>query len=57
MDLKFSKHVIESIEGPLKGSTAPIIHYGMYKFKYLNTGNISSEESFTNSYVDEVYES
>ena len=28
-----------------------------YIFKYLNTGKITPEESFTNYYVEEVYES
>ena len=30
---------------------------GMYIFKDLNRGKITPEESFTNDYVEEVYES
>ena len=34
-----------------------MVDLGTYIFKYLNTGKITPEESFTNAYVEEVYES
>ena len=34
-----------------------MVNLGMYIFKYLNTGEITPEEYFTNAYVEEVYES
>ena len=39
--LKFSKHVIESDDGPFKGSTTPMVDLGTYICKYLNTGKIT----------------
>ena len=40
----------------LKGLQHPCF-FGTYVFKYLNTGEITLEECFTNAYVEEVYES
>ena len=37
-------------------STAPMVDMVKYKFKYLNTGKITSEESFMNDYAKEIYE-
>ena len=34
-----------------------MIDLGTYSFKYLNTGKITPEELFMNSYVEELYES
>ena len=34
-----------------------MVDLGTYIFKDLNTGKITTEEQFTNSYVEEVYES
>ena len=34
-----------------------MVHLGTYIFKYLNTGKVTPEEPFTNSYVEEVYDS
>ena len=56
LNIYTSEQLIEEGEGPLKGSTSPIIDFGTYKFKDLNTGKFTSEESFKNIYVDEVYE-
>ena len=55
MNLKFSDHVIEEYYGVFKGSTAPMVDLGTYEFKYLNIGNITPEESFINSYTEEVH--
>ena len=33
-----------------------MIDLGTYDIKYLNTGKITPEKSFTNVYIDEVYE-
>ena len=57
LNLDFSEHVIEADDGPFIGSTAPIVDLGMYVFKYLNTGEIKPEGSFTGTYVEDVYES
>ena len=54
LNLKLSDHVIEADDGPLKGSSTPMDYLGMYEFKYLNTNNITPEESFTNSYAAEI---
>ena len=55
MNLKFSEHVIEADDGPFNRSTTPMVDFGTYIFKDLNTGKITPEETFTNSYIDEVY--
>ena len=57
LNLKLSEHVTQAAYGPVKGSTTPMVDLGMYIFKDLNTVKIKSEESFTNDYVKEVYES
>ena len=38
-------------------STTPMVNLGTYIFKYLNTGKITREESFTNTYYAEFYAS
>ena len=53
LNLKFSEHVIESDGGPFNRSTTPMVDLGTYIFKYLNTGEIKPEESFTNAHVKE----
>ena len=57
LNLKFSEHFIESDDGPFNGSTTPMIDLGTYIFRYLNTGQIKPEGSFTNAHVKESYES
>ena len=49
---KKSKHAIESGYVPLKWSTASMIEFGMYIFKDLNAGKITSKKYFINSYVE-----
>ena len=46
---KCSYHFIEADDGNFKGSTAPMVGMDMYEFKYLNIGNITPEEYFTNT--------
>ena len=41
----------------MKGSTTPMVGFGTYKFKYLNTGKITPEEYFINAYKEELFES
>ena len=48
LNLKLSEHVIKLDDGPLKGSTAPMVDLGTYQLKYLNTGEFTPEESFMN---------
>ena len=55
LNLKFYEHVIESDDGPFKGSTTPIANLGTYVFEYLNIEKITPGEYFTNAYVKEVY--
>ena len=43
LNLKFSDHVIEADDGTFKGSTTPMVDLGTYKFKILNTGEITPE--------------
>ena len=50
-NLKLSDRVIEADNEPFKAYTAPVVDFGMYGFKYLNTGNITSEYLFTNAYA------
>ena len=57
LNLKVSEYVIEADDGTLKGSATTMVNVGTYIFKYLNTGKITPEESFTNAYVKELYES
>ena len=55
LNFKFSEHVIKDDDGPFKGSTTSVVNLGTYIFKYLNTREITPEESFANAYVKEVY--
>ena len=57
LNLKLSKHVIKADDGPFMGATAHMVDLGAYVFRDLNTGEINPEESFTEAYVEEVYES
>ena len=53
---KLSEHVVKEDGGPFKESTEPMVDLGMHKFKYLNTGKLTPEESFMNSYTEDNYE-
>ena len=55
LNLKLSDHIIEADYGPFKGSTEPMVDLGTYKFKTLNTGKITPEESFMDAYAEEMY--
>ena len=57
LNINFSGHVIEVYFGPFIGAMAPMVDLGAYVFKDLNTGKIKLEESFTDAYVEELYES
>ena len=57
INLKLPEHVIEYYHWPLKVSTTPMVDFGVYVFKDLNTEKITSEESFNNANVEEVYKS
>ena len=52
LNLKCSKHVIKSYDGPYIVSTASMVNLGAYVFKDLNTGKIKPEELFTDAYVE-----
>ena len=52
LNLKFFKHVIKSDSQPLKGSTAPIVDSGIYRFKNINTGKVTSVELFIKAYTE-----
>ena len=39
-NLKFADCVIKADDGPLKGSTTPMVDLGTFVFIYLNTGKI-----------------
>ena len=54
LNLKWSYHVIKSDYGTFKGSTTPMVDLYMYEFIILNTGKITPEEYFTNSYIEEL---
>ena len=54
--LKNSKHIIKARDGPLKGYTSPMVDLGAYIFKDLNIREIKPEESFIDTFVEEVYE-
>ena len=43
LNTNFSEHVIEADDGPFQGSTTPMIDFGTYKFKGLNTDKITPE--------------
>ena len=57
LNLKLSHHVIKADDGTFKGLTEPMVDLGTHEFKYLNIGNITPEESFTNVYAEEINES
>ena len=52
--IKFYYHVIYADYGPLKGSTESMFDLGMYKFKYVNTGKITTKELFISTYAEEI---
>ena len=43
LNLRIYKHAIKECDKPLKGSTAPMIGLGVYKFKYLTTEKFTPE--------------
>ena len=57
LNLKLSEHVIEAYGGPFKESTTPMVDLGTYIFKVLNIEKNTPAESFTDAYVEEVYDS
>ena len=57
MNLKLSDRVTKAYDGPFKGYTTPMVDFGTYELKILNTGKITPGESFTNAYAKVVYES
>ena len=56
LNIKFSEDIIEADDGTFKWSTTPMFNLGKYIFKDLNKGKITPGESFTNAYIEEVYE-
>ena len=48
---------MESDDGTLKGYTTPMDDLVTYEFKNLNTGKITPKELFTNTYIEELYDS
>ena len=42
---------------PSGAGTTPMFDLGMSEFKHLDTGKITPKEYFTNSYIEEVFES
>ena len=48
--------VIESNNGPSKGSTAPMVDLGTYEFTDLETGKIIPADLFMNACVEEKHE-
>ena len=57
LNLKKSDNIIEVYDGHFIGSTAPMVDLGAHVFRYFNTRGIKPEESFTDAYIKEVYES
>ena len=55
LNLKFLNMSLNQMMELLK--TTPMVDLGMYIFRYSNTGKITPEESFTNAYIEEVYDS
>ena len=43
LNMKFSEHIIKVDDGPLKVSTETMVDLGTYKFKDLNTRQITPE--------------
>ena len=48
---KWSDDVVKVYGGTFKESMAPMVGLGMHKFKYLNTGKLTPDESFMNAYT------
>ena len=57
LNLKLSENIIKADGVTFKGYTAPMVDLGTYTFKYLNTVKITPEESFTNTYTENLYDS
>ena len=54
---KLSDHVIKGGDETFERCTAPMVNMGTYKLGNLDIGKITPKEYFTNSYVEEVFES
>ena len=52
LNLKLSEHVTKADYGTFKGSITPMVDLGAYVFKYLNIGEITPKELFTNAHVE-----
>ena len=57
LNLKISDYVVEADDGPFKGPMSSMVDMGTYGFKYLNTGEIVPEESFTNNNAEDIHKS
>ena len=55
LNLNFSQHIIKSGDGPFEVSMAPMIYLGTHAFKDLNTGKITPEGYYRNSYIEESF--
>ena len=53
---KIYEHVMERGGGMFEGLTSPMVDFGAYEFKYINTGKISPEEYYMSAYVEKVFE-
>ena len=50
--IKFYEHFIKADDGPLKGSTAPMVDLGTYVFKSFYKGKIIPKKLFMNAYSE-----
>ena len=55
LNMKLSEHFIKVDNGPLKGSSAPMVDLGTYEIINLNTGNITPGELFMNDYAEKKW--
>ena len=55
INIIISKHSIYPGDRPLKGTTTPMIDFGTYQFKYLNTGEENLNVTLMNTDVKVVY--
>ena len=57
INLKLLKNINEGGDGLLKRCTELMVNLCTYDFKSLNKYDVTSEEYFTDAYVEEVFES
>ena len=54
LNIRFYEHIIEADDVPFKGYTTLMVDMGTYEFKDVNTGKVTTKETFTDAHAEEI---